>query len=182
MLTLLPLLLACGSAPRDDLQSQPVEPTVDLTTAAAPAPVATLSGLLPNGTVALPTVLAGLEIGQTEAAAREALDTARHRKIKQPKEQVIQGVTVVGAVLNDFETVGVTLLIEEGRLSEVDLSLPVEEALGAVAGAWGEPAGSTTSAAGDQQPVWRGEALQATLIEAKEKAILKFAAVRGEDG
>lgn len=175
MWTVITLLWACATAPPEAVRSQPIPPTVDLAKPAPSITWATIDGLFAKGSPAVPEALGGLALGQPEAEARAILARIKHPKLIAPDDRVHEGTTVVGARLEAFPEVGVSLLIRDGVLAELDLSVPAEESLFALTSAWGQPQESVTEGVEVPQPVWLTPTLRIALIATDGPSILKFA-------
>ncbi len=172
-LTTLMTLLACAPEP---LVSTPSEPTVELDTKREETVTwKTLEGLLTKEKATFPTVVSGLKLGQPEADARAVLEAAKHTKLLAPPEKDFDNLTVVSALLQDYPAVGVTLMLRDGLLAEVDVSLPKEEALFALNESWGAADLSEIGAASIPVPVWVGAPMRARLLPTdKPQSILKY--------
>ena len=173
-------LLGCETAPTE-LRSVPVEPTLDLAAEVDEEPVkwTELPGLFPKGDVSLPPLLEPFSLGMPADAAVAALDGVCDQEMTRPDPQEVGEVTAVGCRLEGWERVGLTLLLKEQLLFELDLNLPVDGAFYALPEAWGEPvdkaifAGSATPS-----PVWRKGPLQATFTKVDDdNGVLKYSTV-----
>ncbi len=149
------LLLSCDREP-GPIRSAPTEPTRDLVEQAADEAIVwtDLTEAFPKVAAAPPVGLEGMKPGLPGAEVRAMLDAAH-----QPGVPVIGrtagGHLVFTTLLKDYETVGLTVILDEqgAALEHLEVSLPEEAALTMLSVRWGEPTSMEMDAAGT--PIYR---------------------------
>ena len=167
-------LLACGSPDPETLSSAHTEPTVALNPDEEVITWSSLEGILKKGDVAFPPVLSGLELGQTEAEARAVLTRATHKKFPLPDEVTVDDILAVAAILEGYHEAAATLLIRDGVLVQVDVSLPPKDATFLAEMAWGAPHGLIQGKNPVPDATWTNGDLSVRLMLRQRRANLKY--------
>lgn len=135
-------VLGCDGVSEQTEQSKPIPPTVELgDPAGMGVKWATLEGLVTSEAPAVPDALGGLALGQPEAEVQRALATMHDERMARPQIVELDGYRIYGAVLESYDGLGVSAIvdIERAVLHELDLGLPADQALYAFTEAWGPP-------------------------------------------
>ena len=167
-------LLACGSPDPETLTSAKTEPTVALNAAEEVVTFSSLEGILEKGDMAFPLVLSGLKLGQTEAEARAILVRASHKKFPLPAEVTVDDILAVAAILDGYHEAAATVLIRDGVLVQVDVSLPPKDATFLAEMAWGAPHGLVKGKNPMPDATWTNGDLSVRLMLRQRRANLKY--------
>ncbi len=167
-------LVGCGSPDPETLTSSHTEPSVEMDAVAEAITWSSMEGILQKGDVAYPPILDGLEIGQPEAEARAVLTRAAHKKFPRPDEVTVRGVLAVAVVLDGYHEAAATLLIQDGVLREVDVSMPAKDATFLAEIAWGAPHALVPTTQPLPDPTWTHGELTVRLMARGERANLKY--------
>lgn len=135
-------VLGCDVGPPRPERSTPVPATVELGDPSGQGITwATLEGFVTSGAPAIPETLGGLHLGQSEPDVRATLSRLHDQRLARPQVVELDGYRMYGALVEGFEGVAVTAIvdIERAALHEIDLGLPADQALYAFTQAWGPP-------------------------------------------
>ena len=166
------LLGACGLS---SSKSTPIEPTLNLHEGEETEQVVfvELEGLLVPGIVSLPAPLLSLEFGDTEERVR-MLHAEVHEAPKPSADYRLKGRRILGGALFGFERVRYTFILEEGRLTSIDLAMPAAAGQQVFVTAWGPPEDVGVDDEGNPLAHWRGEGLVVRLTEVDGTSLVKF--------
>lgn len=141
-ISLVVTVLGCASSPVEPLRSTPIPATTELgDPAGLGVKWAGLEGFVGGPVARLPTAFGALSLGQGEAEAEAALAALHDAGSPRPKVLAIGTHRMHGAVLASHPDVGVTAIVDvgTGRVSQIDASVPEDQALYAFTEAWGAP-------------------------------------------
>ncbi len=169
--------LACGGgSPKVPSRSVPTEPTVDLAQPELEEPVfMELAGLFVVGPMQLPVPLMEAEIGMSEARVKAAHAVVASSEMPRTENEVA-GRQIYGGSLAGYHDIRFTFIVEAGRLTAIDLSMPAQAAMPVLQDHWGEPDTSGVDDQGRPRARWSSADGIASLVEVEGRAIIKFTA------
>jgi hypothetical protein len=167
--------VACATQ-EPTLRSTPTKPTAALASAAVVVPAdSPLAQFVPAGAPAeLTGPLGTFRLGTPELEARRIADALASPRRRPPEANPAPGVSVVGGELDGFDHLGFMVTLQDGRVSALDVTAPLNWWEGVLEVAWGPPA-QTHTPSGLPGAVWQSPDLHVTLVNAGDgQAVVRW--------